>query len=663
MRRPILIVLGTSFGMFFAGCMSMEEIKSVGGNMLNETRNAAIATVLQPAAQPTPQQTAPVVQKPKQTPAAQPAPQQTAPIPPKPVQVPSNPEEAFEFAFKTEFEHPGEGLKFAKNVKIDAVKATEFIMTQAKGLLEEIDSAQQKLKIPGHGITAAQINELMKTFDAFYAAIKVFAPFATDGKTMLEYLALERIKKSKGTDYDLYTPFYGIARTAALASLSDDDRSKLLEVDDVVYLRNFKFILDTSLAAKRHDVQAGMSDKRARMAHAGVSAEGMGGCYEEPEYDYLVTESELVALFNDKSLGERLLTERRSRAEKKLARERADRIKALPPAEQKSEIDKIQDPNERKNTVFAIIDSLKDFERVTDSHKEMLKTIPAKDLAAQLRLAAKEMRGNEQQYRASGPAAAAAIKDQAVIKDLLVDDPSWAHEIGLEKDFGKAYTALLKNCTDDDVLEKVFREAKPDEDDRIVSKWELRNVFKYMSAERRAKLLAEAWGRADEAAKSNVVVKRYYLGMSLADFCLVNDANGMSATAKTDNQERITDIYFNNDKRDSFLNVGKGMDGIAKFVALYCKVPDGVDLSQNSRTEMKKVMRSIKHLNFDDNKPGKYWWEYSNFAKYVDHPHNFQVEIQDENGQLTLRYPVDEGVIGTVDKTQEEQDNLLNAFL
>ena len=169
--------------------------------------------------------------------------------------------------------------------------------------------------------------------------------------------------------------------------------------------------------------------------------------------------------------------------------------------------------------------------------------------------------------------------------------------------------------------------------------------------------------RSAEASSNGVVVKGFHLGMSLGDYCLINEDAGKPAVrVDYDIKGRVTSICFDDNGRDSFLNVGKGMDGIAKFAELYCKVPDGVDLSQNSRTEMKKVMRSIKHLNFDNNKPGKYRWEYSNFAKYVDHPHKFQAEIQDENGQLTLRYPVDEGVISNVDKTKEEQNDLLNAF-
>lgn len=504
---------------------------------------------------------------------------------------------------------------------------------------------------------------------ALIGGVQKFAPYVQDEERLAAWIARADIAETRGTQIDLYTPFatayQKVVQERIFASLNDEERRELLEGEGVVHLREVAFILDTTLAKIRKSAQAA----REPMARGRASIEipEMATSAKEPEYDVLVKEAELVASFKDKALAGSILAERRKRAEMKLARERADaaasRIMNMPPDKQNAEIAKIADPNERKEAVFKIIDSLRAVGKVTPSHKEMLQTIPAKDLAARLRLAAKEMKGNVQQYRASGPAAAFAIKDQAVIKDLLLDDPSWAYEMGLDEDFGVAYTALLENCTDDDTLENVFREAKPDEHDRIVTAWELRNVFKYMSPERRAKLLAEAKNRSADAAKTNVVVKGLYLGMGLGDYCLIRAEADAPCSAKWDGNERLTYIYFGKDGRDSFLDVGKGIDGVTKFKELYCKVPDGVDLAKNSRSEISTVVRSIKHLNSQaKGQYDRYRWEYSHFAKYVDTVHAFQVEIQDETGNLTIRRPVDESVIGVEDKTKEEEQDLLSIF-
>lgn len=562
-----------------------------------------------------------------------------------------------QLAWSEALKNPEDGAKLAGRVK-DNKKLSLFITDKGRELLKFAEGCSRK-----QYISEKQVEADNKYILACCGAIGAIGPLAADADVVLPYLKERAVRETKGTETDLVAPFKRVAGIAALASLTDDDRRELLESGGICHLKGNTFALDTALAQRRQDADSAMSTKRERTARAGIAVdEARMGDYEEPTYDYLVTEADVVASFHDKNLASTIMAERKRRNFEKAAVERANRIKSMDVDGQKAEIAKITNIEERQNVVFAIIDALRDFDRVTAAHQEMLAAIPAKNLAERLRWAAKEMKGNVQQYRASGPAAAKAIKDQAVIKDLLLDNPDWAYEMGLEEDFGKAYNALLENLTDEEILEEVFRKGRPDEHGRIANMWTLRGLFTRFSAERLQKLRAEVKARADEQAQKGVVVKGFYLGMSLADYCVVNDEQGMPAKAYVDGKEQITSIYFDNDKRDGFLNVGKGMDGIAKFAELYCKVPDGVDLSQNSRAEMKKVMRSIKHLNFDNNKPGKYRWEYSNFAKYVDHPHKFQAEIQDENGRLTLRYPVDEGVIGTVDKTKEEQNDLLNAF-
>ena len=553
---------------------------------------------------------------------------------------------------------PGYGAKLAERVK-DNRKLSLFITAKAREILKFAKGCAQK-----QYISERQIEADKKYILACCGAIGAIGPFAADADVVMPFLNERAVRETKGTDTDLVAPFRHVAGVAALASLTDDDRRELLEGNGIRRLRDHTFALDTALAQIRRDSGAAMSSKRERASRAGVTLdEKLMGGYEEPDYDYLVTEDEVVASFSDKNLASKVMAERKRFAAEKAACERADRIKSMDENGQKAEIAKIEDPDERKNTVFAIIDSLKDFDRVTATYQEMLAAIPAKDLAERLRWAAKEMRGNEQQYRASGPAAAKAIKDQAVIKDLLLDNSAWAHEMGLEEDFGKAYVALLENCTDEDTLETLFREGKTDEHGRIINKWTLRTLFKRLSAERQAKLLAEARARAGEEAKKNVVVKGYWLGMSLQDFCLVNDANGLPAKVDVSKNEKITAFYFDKENRDKFLDVGKGIPGITKFASLYGKVPDGIDLSQNDRTEIRNVMRSIKHLNFDaKGQHDRYRWEYSHFAKYVDTVHNFQAEIKDETGELTIRYPVDEGVIGVVDKTKEEERELVNSL-
>lgn len=551
-----------------------------------------------------------------------------------------------ELAWNEGLKKPEDGRKLATRVT-DNKKLSRFIVDKARGILEFAEACSKK-----QYLSESQINADNKYILACCDAIGAIGPLAEDADVVMPYLEEPAVRETKDTETDLVAPFRHVLAFAAFKSLNDGDRCYLLQYGRIVQDQQI-IVLDIDVAAqKRTTAPNGRTQAR-------------NNATEEERYDCVVTAEQVIASFqssDERQRGMELLAEHKRDVADRAARNHMESIRYLSATAQKAEVAKIADPVERKNTVFALIDTTKDFDSVTDGQVEMLATIPQKDLAAQLRFAAKEMKGNVQQYRASGPAAAKAIKDQAVIKDLLLDNDAWVHEMGLEEDFGKAYKALLDNITDENLLEEVFCKGKPDEHGRIANMWTLRGLFTRFSAERQQKLRAEVKARADEQAKKGIVVKGFYLGMSLADFCVVNDQHEMPAKAYVDQNEKVYSIYFDNDERDNFLNVGKGMDGIAKFASLYCKVPDGVDLSQNDRSEMKMVMRSIKHLNFDDSKPGKYRWEYSNFAKYVDHPHNFQAEIQEENGQLTLRYPVDEDVISNVDKTKEEQNDLLNAF-
>lgn len=520
----------------------------------------------------------------------------------------------------------------------DNSKLSKAVVAKAKEAYKLQKEIVEKEQVGGYRNNPSKFNSDIDKLDRLYKSFVALAPLARDMEVVGEFCGSSDVQKTRGKEeqYDFYTPFEQGMRDAFIASLTDEDRLKAMQNDSV------------TKSESRNPVRTLRVTSSQRAGKADMSREPQE--YQDPSV-VKMTEKEVLAGFKNKQLAADAIVLRN-----------ASGLKFMMPADQLAKVKSIKNDELRKKVIFEFIDGYKSFDLLKDEHFKMLETVPVKELAAQLRWAAKEMKGNVQQFRLSGPASAKAIKDQAVIKDLLLDNPDWAYEMGLEEDFGKAYNALLENLTDEDILEEVFRKGKPDEYDRIVSKWTLRNLFKRLSAERQEKIRAEVKNRADEQAKKSVVVKGFYLGMSLADFCVVNDLYGMPATANVDQNEKVTFIYFDNDKRDGFLNVGKGMDGIAKFKSLYCKVPDGVDLSQNDRAEMKMVMRSIKHLNFDNSKPGKYRWEYLNFAKYVDHPHNFQAEIQDENGQLTLRYPVDEGVISNVDKTKEEQNDLLNAF-
>lgn len=521
----------------------------------------------------------------------------------------------------------------------DNSKLSKAVVAKAKEAYKLQKEIVEKEQVGGYRNNPSKFNSDIDKLDRLYKSFVALAPLARDMEVVGEFCGSSDVQKTRGKEgqYDFYTPFEQGMRDAFIASLTDEDRLKAMQNDSV------------TKSESRNPVRTLRVTSSQRAGKADMSREPQE--YQDPSV-VKMTEKEVLAGFKNKQLAADAIVLRN-----------VSGLKFMMPADQLAKVKSIKNDELRKKVIFEFIDGYKSFDLLKDEHFKMLETVPVKELAAQLRWAAKEMKGNVQQFRLSGPASAKAIKDQAVIKDLLLDNPDWAYEMGLEEDFGKAYTALLKNCTDDDVLEKLFRDGKGDEHDRIVTTWELRNVFQYMSAARRAKLLDEAKARSAEASSNGVVVKGFHLGMSLGDYCLINEDAGKPAVrVDYDIKGRVTSICFDDNGRDSFLNVGKGMDGIAKFAELYCKVPDGVDLSQNSRTEMKKVMRSIKHLNFDNNKPGKYRWEYSNFAKYVDHPHNFQAEIQDENGQLTLRYPVDEGVISNVDKTKEEQNDLLNAF-
>ena len=525
--------------------------------------------------------------------------------------------------------------ELAARVK-DNAKLSEAVVAYAKEAKKKYDEICRGTYVNN----PSQYNADVDKYNELYNVVAVFAPLARDMRSVGPFCNSYDIAQSKGKECDLYTPFEEGMRAAFVESLTDDERAAALSAG------TFSKSMDNNPVNTL--LVSGKSGPGRKFSDPAAAA--MARQYMDPSVVEMSKE-EVLAGFKNKLLAEDVALFGSK-----------DGFRALDADAQLAKVQTLKDPEFRKKVVFETIDSYKAFERLKDGHFKMLETIPVEDLAAQLRWAAKEMQGNVQQFRLSGPASAKAIKDQAVIKDLLLDNDAWVHQMGLDEDFGKAYSALLDNITDENLLEEVFRKGKPDEHDRIASKWTIRNVFKRLSPARLEKLRAEVRACADEQAKKNVVVKGYYLGMSLADFCVVNDENGMPATAKVDGGEKVTSICFSNEQRDKFLDVGKGMTGIGKFAALYCSVPDGIDLSENDRTELVPVVRSIKHIKVDGNKYDRYYWEYAHYSKYVDTVHKFQAEIKEESGELTIRYPVDEGIIGTIDMTKEEENELLSAF-
>ena len=259
------------------------------------------------------------------------------------------------------------------------------------------------------------------------------------------------------------------------------------------------------------------------------------------------------------------------------------------------------------------------------------------------------------------PVIAKAIKDKEIIKHLLFDYDGWAR---YKKDSTRremAYHALVDNIVDEDMIWQLYANTSPTKKCDVISVAYLSGLSAKLSSAKRKELTDAAFARANEFSKTNIVVKGYYLGMSLADFRLINAANGANgnigepATGIYDDatSRKMTKITFSRHYYTTFLglNTGNPISDMEKFGREFGVVPDGIDVS--GKTKISAAIRSKTDL--EGHSSEGVW-------KWVDSYHRFQAEINDEEGTLTLCAPVEEGIFNKSDIRQEQANAVFDVF-
>ena len=263
-------------------------------------------------------------------------------------------------------------------------------------------------------------------------------------------------------------------------------------------------------------------------------------------------------------------------------------------------------------------------------------------------------------------AIAYGITDQAVLKTLLVDDDSWARPRTKNCDLKRrknVYSTLLDNVKDTALADKIFCETRPTKNTDVIAVGDILGLIDRISESKRKELTDRAFARAEEVAKSAVVVEKYYVGMSYLDYTLVNHANGgMSRPGLSlyDDNRNMTTIGFTKECRIKKLGIteSNAIAACRKFGAKYGTVPDGKDVS--GKTDVVVAIRT--QTAFDDNAPGGTSYSHEGVWKWIDYVHDVQAEINNDTGTLVLCKAVIEGEFNNKDIRQDQQNAILDAF-
>jgi hypothetical protein len=265
-------------------------------------------------------------------------------------------------------------------------------------------------------------------------------------------------------------------------------------------------------------------------------------------------------------------------------------------------------------------------------------------------------------------ATAYGITDQKVLKDLLVNDDSWARPRTKNCDWERrknVYATLLSNVKDAELADKIFCETRPTKNTDVITVGDILTLIDRLSETKRKELTDRAFARAEEAAKSTVAVKRYYVGMSYLDYELVNFSNGdlsASGISRFDDKvgRKMTHIGFTKENRIKKLDItqNNAIAACHQFAEKYGKVPDGKDVS--GKTDVVAAIRTKEA--FSDSAPGG--TEYSNNSvwKWIDYVHDVQAEIGTNSGDLVLCKAVVEGEFNHKNVKKEQQAAALGAW-
>ena len=186
-----------------------------------------------------------------------------------------------------------------------------------------------------------------------------------------------------------------------------------------------------------------------------------------------------------------------------------------------------------------------------------------------------------------------------------------------------------------------------------------------LSESKRMELTNRAFACAEEAAKSTVVVKQYYVGMSYLDYALINfsigrlSAGGLSRFDDSVSR-KMTHIGFTKENRIMKLDITQSnvIAACRQFAEKYGKVSDGKDVS--GKTDVVNAIRTKEA--FSDSAPGG--TEYSNNSvwKWIDYVHDIQAEISTGSGNLALCKAEIEGEFNHKNVKSEQQAAVIDAY-
>ena len=265
-------------------------------------------------------------------------------------------------------------------------------------------------------------------------------------------------------------------------------------------------------------------------------------------------------------------------------------------------------------------------------------------------------------------AIAYGITDQKVLRDLLVNDDSWARPRTKNCDWQRrrnVHATLLANVKDAELADKIFCETRPTKNTDVITVGNILSLIDRISEAKRKELTDRAFARAEEAKKSTVVVKQYYVGMSYLDYELVNFSNGdlsASGLSRFDDgvSRKMTHIGFTKENRIKKLDITQSnvIAACHQFAEKYGKVPDGKDVS--GKTDVVAAIRTKEA--FSDSAPGGTEYSSNGVWKWIDYVHDVQAEIGTNSGDLVLCKAVVEGEFNHKNVKKEQQAAVLDAF-
>jgi len=265
-------------------------------------------------------------------------------------------------------------------------------------------------------------------------------------------------------------------------------------------------------------------------------------------------------------------------------------------------------------------------------------------------------------------AVAYGITDQALLKNLLVDDDSWARprRKNCDKDRRRiVHDTLLDNVKNPELADKIFCETRPTKNTDVITVGNILCLVDRISEAKRKELTDRAIARSEEAAKTTVTVLQYYVGMSYLDYKLINFSNGnissMRLSKFDDNVSRkMTSIAFTKENRIKKLDITENnvISACYQFGTKYGHVPDGKDVS--GKTDVVCAIRTT--TAYSDSAPAGVSRSNNSVWKWIDYVHDIQAEIGTNSGNLVLRAAEIEGEFNDKDLRQEQQAAVVDAW-